>query len=338
MPVKTSTRAFVLSAFDKIEEREQKIPDLGAHDVLVEMKAASLNFRDVLVSKGLYSRNLNLPLVILSDGAGMVVETGSAVSRVKKGDRVMPAFFQTWISGDPHPDKFKGALGGGIDGVLRNEAVFNEEGLVLVPDHLSFEEAATLPCAALTAWNGLFEQGNVQPGNSVLTLGTGGVSIFALQLAKAAGAKVVITSSSEEKLKRAKELGADVTINYKKMSDWDKAVLEHFPNGVDHVIEVGGSGTLERSVKSVKAGGHVSLIGVLAAKEGQFDPTRLLMKATRLQGIFVGSREMFERMNKAIVANKLKPVIDRTFKADQIREALEHMASGGHFGKIVVKL
>ncbi|HEY9791612.1 MAG TPA: NAD(P)-dependent alcohol dehydrogenase [Candidatus Obscuribacterales bacterium] len=339
MPVKTTTRAFVLSAFDKIEEREQKIPALGAHDVLVEMKAASLNYRDVLVCKGLYSRNLNLPLVVLSDGAGSVVETGAAVTRVKKGDRVMPAFFQTWISGEPHADKFKGALGAGIDGVLRNEAVFNEDGLLLVPDHLSFEEAATLPCAALTAWNALFEYGDVQPGTSVLTLGTGGVSIFALQLAKAAGARVVISSSSDEKLKRAKELGADVTINYKQTPEWDKAVLGDFPQGVDHVIEVGGSGTLDRSVKSAKAGGHISLIGVLAAKEGgQFDPTRLLMKGARLQGIFVGSREMFERMNRALVANRLRPVIDRTFKAEQISEALEYMASGSHFGKIVVKL
>lgn len=337
MPVKTTTRAFVLTTFNKIEQQEQKIPQLNDHDALVEMKAASLNYRDLMVTKGIYNPNLKMPMVPLSDGAGVVVEVGHAVTRVKKGDRVMPAFCQAWLGGEASAEAFKSALGGGIDGVLRNEAVFNENGLVPVPEHLSFEEAATLPCAALTAWNSLFEHGSVKPGTSVLTLGTGGVSIFALQLAKAAGATVVITSSSDQKLKRAKELGADITINYKNEPDWDKPVLSHFPLGVDHVIEVGGSGTLNRSVKAVKTGGHISLIGVLAAREGQFDPTRLLMKNIRLQGIFVGSREMFEHMNKAIGAHQIKPVIDRTFKVDQIAEALEYMAGGSHFGKVVLK-
>jgi NADPH:quinone reductase-like Zn-dependent oxidoreductase len=337
MPVKTTTRSFELTAWEKIEERERKLPgELGLHEVIVEMKAASLNFRDVLVSKGLYSRSLKLPLVMLSDGAGEVIQVGTAVTRVKKGDRVMPAFFQTWLSGEGNAEVFKSSLGGGIDGVLSNEAVFHEDGLVHIPSHLSYEEASTLPCAGVTAWNAMFESGNLLPGQTVLTLGTGGVSIFALQFAKAAGATVIITSSHDEKLQRAKKLGADVLINYKQTPDWDKAVLEQFPAGVDLVIEVGGTGTLDRSAKAVRAAGQISLIGVLAAREGQFDPMRLLMKAVRLQGIFVGSRAMFERMNAAITANKIQPVVDKTFKAGEINEALSHMGSGGHFGKIVL--
>ena len=337
MSVETTTRAFELVAFEKIEERPRKIRPLGDHDVLLSMKAASLNYRDYLVMKGIYSRGLKLPLVPLSDGAGEVIEVGKQVTRVKKGDRVTPAFFQKWIAGRPDATVFGSALGGAIDGVLQSEAIFDEEGLVKIPEYLSFEEAATLPCAALTAWNALFEADSLAPGASLLTLGTGGVSIFALQFAKAAGATVVITSSSEEKLKRAKQLGADHGVNYKKNPEWEKEVLSIFPDGVDHVIELGGAGTLERSVKSVRPGGHLSLIGVLAAGQGQFDPTKLLMKAARLQGIFVGNREMFERMNRALAANRIKPVIDRTYKASEINDALNAMSSGQHFGKIVLR-
>jgi NADPH:quinone reductase-like Zn-dependent oxidoreductase len=337
VPTKTNTRSFQLTAFEKIEEQSRQLPELGNHDVLVEMKAISLNFRDYLMMKGLYSRTLKLPLVLCSDGAGDVIECGKAVTRVKKGDRVTPAFFQTWLAGAPNAEAFKSALGGAIDGVLSNEAVFNEEGLVKIPEHLSYEEAATLPCAALTAWNALFESGNVQSGQTVLTLGTGGVSIFALQFAKMVGARAIISSSSDDKLAKAKKMGADVLINYKKNPDWDKAVLEHIPHGVDCVIELGGTGTLDRSAKSVRPGGFIALIGVLAAKDGQFDPLRLLMKAATLQGIFVGSRDMFERMNAALTANKILPVIDKTFKVEQINEALNHMSSGSHFGKVVLK-
>lgn len=338
MSTKTTSRAYELTAFgfENIVARDRQLGDLDPHDVLVRMRAASLNYRDFLMAKGLYSRNLKMPLVPLSDGAGEVVEVGSAVTRWKPGDRVTPIFMQGWIGGDLTKSAANTALGGAIDGVLRSEGIFNEEGLVQIPQHLSFEEAATLPCAALTAWNALFEQGNVKPGTSVLALGTGGVSIFALQLAKAAGAQVVITSSSKEKLERAKKLGADVVINYRDHADWDKEVLNAFPDGVDHIVEVGGAGTLERSMKVVRTGGHISLIGLLAPT-APFDVTKLLMKGTRLQGIFVGSRQMFERMNKAIEQNKLKPVIDKTFKAEQIKEALETMASGSHFGKIVLR-
>jgi NADPH:quinone reductase-like Zn-dependent oxidoreductase len=338
MPVKATTRAFQLTDFslDKITSADSPVPELGPHDVLVKMKATSLNFRDLLVAKGLYSRNLKLPLVPLSDGAGEVVEVGSAVTRVKRGDRVTPIFMQKWLGGQVTAEASASALGGAIDGVLRNEGVFDENGLVKIPSHLSFEEAATLPCAALTAWHAMYEAGHVVAGSSLLTLGTGGVSIFALQFAKASGAQVVITSSSDEKLEHAKKLGADVLINYRKNADWDKAVLKEFPDGVDHAIEVGGAGTLDRSIRSIRPGGHISLIGLLAMG-GQFDATKLLMKSIRLQGIFVGSREMFERMNKAIEVNKIKPVIDRTFKVEEIAEALRYMESGSHFGKIVLK-
>lgn len=336
MPTQTTTRAFELTDFglDKIAAGNRPVRALEPHDVLLKMKAVSLNFRDFLVAKGLYSRNLKLPLVPLSDGSGEVMEVGSAVTRVKRGDRVTPIFMQKWIAGQLNTDCAKSALGGAIDGVLQDEAIFHEDGLVHIPSHLSFEEAAALPCAAVTAWNSLFEHGDLHPGETVLLLGTGGVSIFALQFAKAAGAKVVITSSSDEKLERAKKLGADVLVNYKNHPDWDAEVVKAVPGGIDHIIEVGGAGTLDRSLKAVRLGGHISLIGLLA--QGQFDATKLLMKGACLQGIFVGSREMFTRMNACIELNKIKPVIDKTYKVDQITEALQTMESGSHFGKIVL--
>lgn len=336
MPTQTTTRAFELTDYslEKIAPRDRQLHELGTHDVLLNMKAVSLNFRDFLIAKGLYSRNLKLPLVPLSDGAGEVMEVGSAVTRFKRGDRVTPIFMQKWIAGQLDAHAGKSALGGAIDGVLQNEAIFDESGLVRIPDHLTYEEAATLPCAAVTAWNAMFEAGDIRPGSRVLALGTGGVSIFAMQFAKAAGALVAITSSSDEKLERAKQLGADVCINYKTHPDWDKELLKHFPEGVDHVIEVGGAGTLDRSVKAVKPGGHISMIGRLT--DGAFDPTKLLMKGIRLQGIFVGSREMFERMNAAIDANKVSPIIDKGFKVEEITDALKTMESGSHFGKIVL--
>lgn len=336
MPVQTKTRVFELREFglDKIASTDRQLAPVGPEQVLVRMKAVSLNYRDYLVASGLYSRNLKLPLVPISDGAGEVIEVGERVTRVKRGDRVTPIFMQRWIGGRLTNDSAQSALGGAIDGVAQNEAVFHQDGLVKIPEHLSFEEAATLPCAALTAWNALFEAGDVSPGDTVLTLGTGGVSIFALQFAKAAGATVVITSSSDDKLTRAKKLGADVGINYRTSVDWEKPVLQLFPEGVDHVIELGGAGTLDKSVKAVRPGGHISLIGRLT--DGGFDPTRLLMKGARLQGIFVGSREMFERMNKAIAVNKITPVIDRTYKIEKLAEAIEELSKGGHFGKVVL--
>jgi NADPH:quinone reductase-like Zn-dependent oxidoreductase len=245
---------------------------------------------------------------------------------------------QGWFEGAPTLQKNRTALGAGyLDGVLREYGAFDENGLVEIPASFSYEEAATLPCAALTAWHALVNSGNLKAGETILTLGTGGVSIFALQFAKMHGARVVATSSSEEKLARAKELGASVTINYKSTPDWDKEILRLTNRtGVDHVIEVGGAGTLSKSLNAVRVGGHVALIGVLAGG-GDFDPRSILMKSIRLQGIMAGSRRMFEEMTSAIEANGVKPVIDKTFAFAEMPEALRYMESGAHFGKIVIK-
>lgn len=339
MTVMTKTKAYQLEEFDyhKIKANDKEISKVGPCEVLVKMKAASLNYRDFLVSKGLYNPKFKLPLIPLSDGAGEVLEVGEQVSEFKAGDIVTSTFFQNWVSGPVSDAVAASALGGELDGVLQAEKIFPEKGLVKIPGQLSFEEAATLPCAAVTAWNSLFEAGNVKPGDKVLVLGTGGVSIFALQFAKAAGAKVFATSSSDDKLKRVKEMGADVLINYKETPDWDKPVLaETDGKGVDHIIEVGGAGTLEKSVKAIKYGGHISMIGVLAGMGG-IDPIKLLMKAIRLQGIFVGSKEMFQNMNRAIEANKINPVVDKTFPVEEVADAIDYMQAGKHFGKIVLK-
>ncbi len=313
-------------------------PQPGANEALVKFHATSLNYRDLMFVNGVYNPKAKLPTVPFSDGAGEVTAVGSNVTRWKVGDRVCPIFTQGWIEGEPSLQKNRATLGAGaLDGVLREYGAFDENGLVRIPEHLSFEEAATLPCAAVTAWDALVDSGRLKAGQTVLALGTGGVSIFALQLAKMHGARVIITSSSDEKLERAKKLGADETINYKSAPDWDKEVLSRTNKiGVDHVIEVGGAGTLSKSLNSVRVGGHVALIGVLASGN-DFNPLTVLMKCVRLQGILVGSRKMFEDTNSAIEANKLKPVIDKTFAFEEVREALKYMESGSHFGKIVIR-
>jgi NADPH:quinone reductase-like Zn-dependent oxidoreductase len=317
---------------------ERDEPRAAAYEVVVKFRAASLNYRDLMFAKGVYNPNSRLPAVPCSDGAGEVVAVGDNVTRWKVGDRVCPIFTQGWIEGRRSSQKDRTSLGGGdLDGVLREYGAFHENGLVRIPDHLSFEEAAALPCAAVTAWNALIDTGKLKAGETVLTLGTGGVSVFAVQLAKMHGARVIATSSSDEKLARVRKLGADETINYKKTPDWDKEVARLTSGiGVDHVVEVGGAGTIAKSVNSARTEGIVYVIGVLASGGG-FDPVRVLMKGIRLQGIFVGSRQMFEEMNRAITANGLKPVIDRTFPLEEAPEALKYMESGSHFGKIVLK-
>ena len=313
-------------------------PRASAREVVVKFHAASLNYRDVMFFKGIYRPDAKFPAVPLSDGAGEVVEIGENVTRWRVGDRVCPIFMQGWLGGAPTREKARTALGGGdLDGVLREYGVFDETGLVSSPEHLSYEEAATLPCAAVTAWHALVEFGNLKAGETVLTLGTGGVSTFAVQLAKLHGARVIATSSSDEKIARVRKLGADDTINYKSIPDWDKEVFRLTDKvGVDHVVEVGGAGTLPKSLNAVRMGGSIAVIGALAGGSG-LDPVRVLMKCVRLQGIFVGSREMFENMNRAIALNALRPVIDRIFPFEEAREALAYMESGSHFGKIVLK-
>lgn len=321
-----------------IVERDNPCP--RANEVLVKLHASSLNYRDFMVVTGTYNPRMKLPAIPFSDGAGEIIEVGSAVTKWKVGDRVMPIFAQRWFDGESSEDKRRTSLGAGPqwNGVLRELAAFSEESVVRIPEHLSYVEASTLPCAALTAWNALAVSGKLKAGETVLTLGTGGVSIFALQFAKLFGAQVISTSSSDEKIERLKDLGADHTINYRTREDWDAAVLESIGKpGVDHVVEVGGADTLARSLSAVRIGGHIALIGALSGA-GAFDPLNVFMKSVRLQGIFTGSRTTFEEMNRAISVNKLEPVIDRVFGFDEVKAALDHMGSGSHFGKIVVKI
>jgi NADPH:quinone reductase-like Zn-dependent oxidoreductase len=312
-------------------------PNPGPGQVLVRVRAASLNYRDLLMARGQYNPKLPLPRVLGSDAAGEVAAVGAGVTRFKPGDRVAGCFMQDWEDGPVTDGAARSALGGELDGVIAEQAVLREGGLVSVPEHLSHEEAATLPCAAVTAWNALTEA-KTGPGTTVLLQGTGGVSIFALQLAKALGARAIITSSSDEKLARAKALGADAGTNYKANPDWDKwARQQTGGTGVDAVVEVGGAGTLERSLKAVKYGGHVALIGVLSGV-GTFNPMLVLMKAVRLQGVFVGSRAMFEAMNRVIAEKQIRPVIDRAFPLADAPAAFRHLESGSHFGKVVIRM
>jgi NADPH:quinone reductase-like Zn-dependent oxidoreductase len=278
------------------------------------------------------------PLIPLSDGAGEVTAVGEGVTRVKPGDRVCGAFFQRWIEGELDDEKATSAMGGAINGMLSEKVCLSAEGLVRAPSHLSFEEAATLPCAALTAWNALVRSGRLRPGESVLVQGSGGVSVFALQFAKMAGARVIATSSSDVKLERLKAMGAEAGVNYKTTPDWDKSARA-FTNGVgvDHVVEVGGAGTLPLSFKAVRRAGHIALIGVVAGA-GEVDPRSIFLKSIRLQGIYVGSREMFEEMNRAIENSGMRPVIDRLFDLEQTTDAMRYMESGSHFGKVCIRL
>jgi len=322
---------------DHLVRVERPQPEPSSTELLVKMRAWSLNYRDLLTVTGQYNPRMPLPRVPLSDGVGEVVAAGNAVTRVNVGDRVAGIFLQDWIEGEISPDKTNSDLGGGIDGVLAEYVLFNEQGVVRVPEHLSDEEAATLPCAAVTAWNALVEDDRVKPGETVLLLGTGGVSLFALQFSRLLGARAIITSKSDEKLSRAADLGAWETINYATTPEWYKRVLELTEGrGVDHVVEVGGSGTLPQSLRAVRVGGRISLIGILGGV-GEMNPLPIVMRRLRVQGIYVGSGASFEAMNNAIASSGLRPVIDKTFGFDEAVEALRYLESGAHFGKIVIR-
>lgn len=318
---------------------ERDEPNPQANEVLVKFHAASLNYRDLMMVKGFYNPKQKLPLVPFSDGAGEVVAVGENATRWKIGDRVCPIFMQGWIDGEVSLEKARTTLGGDFDGCLREFGVFDENGLVEIPDHLSYEEAATLPCAAVTAYHALFVSGGLKANDTVLLQGTGGVSIFALQFAAIYCERTIIISSSDEKLQKAKSLGANDLINYKTAPDWDREVLELTEKrGVDTIVEVGGAGTMQRSLKSVKMGGHIALIGVLAGA-GEFNPNLIFMKSLKMHGIFVGSRQMFEQMNQMLAFhNHLKPVIDKVFGFEETKDALKYMETGAHFGKIVIKV
>jgi len=323
-----------------LELRETDTPVPGDGQVLVRMHAASLNFRDLIVAQGAYpGTSKERGLIPLSDGAGEVVAIGNDVTRWQPGDRVVASFFQDWLDGRFQPAHMQSALGGGVDGVLAEYRLFAQTGLARIPAHLSFEQAATLPCAALTAWHALFERAALLPGETVLVLGTGGVSMFALQLAQLAGAKVIATSSSDDKLKRVAELGATGLVNYRKQPEWDKAVLDLTNgHGVDQVIEVGGAGTFPRSLAAARTGGRVSLIGRLTGIEDRIDPRPIMAKGLTVYGIYVGSVAMLERMMRGIEASGLVPIIDRRFTIEQTSDAYVYLESGKHFGKVVISI
>jgi NADPH:quinone reductase-like Zn-dependent oxidoreductase len=304
----------------------------------VELKAASLNYRDLLMIKGLYDNRMPLPLIPLSDGAGVVVEVGSGVEKVKVGDRVAGAFFQSWIDGPVTREKTRDSLGGPRPGMLASHAVLEQAGTISIPDSVTFQEASTLPCTGVTAWNALYGGPQLLPGDVVLVQGTGGVSMSALTFAVAAGAKVIATSSSDEKLERVRSLGAFATINYHETPNWGAEVRKLTDGGVDHVIEVGGAGTFKQSLDAVRYGGHVAVIGVLAGVTAEVAATTILHKGIQIRGIYVGSTEMFRAMNRAIEANRIKPVIGHIFDFNDSMDAIRLMESAGHFGKIVISL
>ncbi len=305
----------------------------------MKVHAVSLNYRDLLMVRGHYNPKLPLPRIPCSDGAGEVVEVGDDVKDVKVGQRVAGIFMQNWLDGPPTAERSRGALGGDIDGMLAEYVVLPQSGVVGIPAHLSFAEAATLPCAGVTAWNALTNAGQIKPGDVVLTQGTGGVSIFALQFAKMMGAIVIGTSSSDEKLERAKTLGMKAGLNYRHSPEWAKWVMQETDNrGADLIVEVGGAGTISQSLQAVRIGGTVAQIGVLSQSDQPLPIAPLLHRQVRLHGVYVGSRAHFEGMNRAIEASQLRPVVDKIFAFAQAREALLTMEKASHFGKIVIQV
>lgn len=324
---------------DSLALVERPDPAPGPGQVVVRMRAASLNYRDLLMVQGKYNPRQPLPLVPCSDGAGEVAAVGDGVTRVKPGDRVSSLFAQKWIAGEPTREKARSTLGGPIDGTLAELVALDAEGVVKIPDHLTDEEASTLPCAAVTAWSALVTDGRVKAGDTVLVQGTGGVSLFALQFARLLGARVIATSSADEKLARVRELGASDLLNYREVPDWGTKAKELTGGvGVDNVVEVGGAGTLQQSLRAVRFGGTISLIGNLSGTSTEILLTHIFMQRVRVNGIFVGHRESFEAMNRAIAHHRLRPVVDRVFPLEEARAAFEHMAAGGHFGKIVIRI
>lgn len=314
-------------------------PTPGPGEALVQMQALSLNFRDVMVVRGQYNPKLALPAIPLSDGAGVVQAVGEGVTRVQPGDRVMSHFVAGWIDGPFQGDYRRTTLGTPGAGVAAEQVVLPAEAVVPIPERYDFAQAATLPIAALTAWSGLVTEGRVQPGQTVLTLGTGGVAIFTLQLAKALGATVIITSSSDAKLERARQLGADHTINYSTTPNWEARVLEITGGrGTDVTVETVGGRTLNQSLAATGAGGLVALLGALHGRNGEINTGLVLMNRIRIHGILVDSRAAFERMLGFMVAHDVQPVIDRCFAFDQLPEAFQALESGRHFGKLVITL
>jgi NADPH:quinone reductase-like Zn-dependent oxidoreductase len=326
------------AGFEHLVAEERPEPMAGPGEIVVRIRAASLNYRDLMVATGRYTRGAKYPLVPLSDGAGEVASVGSGVTALRAGDRVATSFFSGWIDGAQTPERSATALGGAVDGVLAEAIVLPQHAVVRTPEHLSDAEAATLPCAAVTAWHALFEGVDpLRPGQTVLLEGTGGVSIFGLQLAKLAGARVIITSSQDEKLARARSLGADEVINYRKVPEWNELVRKlTYGRGADHVLEVGGKDTMGRALTALTNGGQMHVIGGVSGFATELPLGPMGQTNARVRRIYVGSVAMFEALNRAVSLHKMRPVIDRTFPFDEAREALTSMLEGSHFGKIVL--
>ena len=320
--------------FDNLTPTERDDPSCGPGQVIVEMRMASLNSRDLIVPERGYGRATGeLPLIPVSDGVGEIIEVGSGVTRVAVGDRVCPTYFQNWTAGAPSPERFASALGGPLDGVMADRICLSAEGVVKVPDYLTDAEAATLPCAALTAWSAVVTHGQTRAGDKLLVQGTGSVALFALAFAKMQGAQVTVISSSDEKLAKVSEMGADATINYRSEEDWARASrpITADRGGYDNIIELGGAKTLPLSLRAVRPGGTLSGLNI----EASLGP--IVARQVRLQGVTVGHRDGFEAMLRAMAQHELRPVLGETFKFEHLKEALTHLRAGGHFGKTLIE-
>jgi NADPH:quinone reductase-like Zn-dependent oxidoreductase len=324
---------------DAVQRAERPVPEAGPGQVLVRLHAWSLNYRDLLIINHLYPVATGAGnLTPVCDGAGEVIEVGAGVTRLSKGDRVVTSFFQGWIDGPLTYPAMGTALGGAVDGVLAEYSALGQEGVVRIPEGMSYEAAATLPCAGVTAWHALIHSGNLRAGQTVLALGTGGVSILGLQIAKARGARVIVTSSSDDKLARARALGADGVINYRTKPEWADEVLALTSGaGADHVLETGGAGTFAQSAKALAIHGQINIIGVLTGLQNQIDFGPVLVKTARVQGIHVGSRAMLEHLLEEVSAKRIAPAIDKVFPFEQVTDAYRYLAAAQHFGKVVIR-
>lgn len=327
-------------SFDHLNlgERPEPVPQTG--EVLIRMHAASLNARDRIVPLRGYGRATGeLPLIPVSDGVGTVIGIGPGVSRVKPGDRVCPTYFQGWISGEPSAERFATALGGPLDGVMADLVCLSEDGVVRVPDYLTHEEAATLPCAAVTAWSAISIHAATRPGDHVLIQGTGGVALFALAFAKLHGARVTVISSSDAKLEKAKTLGADSVINYQAVPEWSRLARDITADrgGFDTIIELGGEATLSQSIKSIRTGGTIALIGVLSGLAPTLPLGAIVTRQVRLQGVTVGHRDAFEAMLRAMAQHEIRPVIGKVFGFADLKAALDDMTNPATLGKTVIR-
>jgi NADPH:quinone reductase-like Zn-dependent oxidoreductase len=322
---------------DSLAFAERPDPAPGPRQIVVQLRALSLNYRDLLVVKGVDRWRPSDPRIPVSDGVGVVAAVGEGVTRVRVGDRVAPIFYPLWTEGGPAPEKMEMPFGGAAaDGLFAERALVHESAVVHVPPHLSDEEAAALPCAGVTAWNGVIEEGGLRAGDTAVVLGTGGVAIFALQFARMSGARVIVTSSSDEKLERARALGAAAGINYRTTPDWPRRVVELTGGGADLVVDTAGA--LPEVIRAVRVGGTVAFIGLLTGTRVEIDLVALMGKSARVQAIDVGSRAMFESMNRAMVVGEMRPVVDRVFGFDEAREAFRYLDGRTHFGKVCVRL